>query len=107
LSRSRVSNAQRGGGNSQRPDVQGKPLQQSVPTVQIWPYWAHAPPPPLPASVGVPPPLPASGTAPPSGPPPQGPHTPAVLPGIAEHVEPGQQSAVVVQGPQLDTHDVP
>jgi hypothetical protein len=39
--------------------------------------------------------------------PPQGPHTPVVSPIGTSHVSPGQQSALIVHGPQFATHEPP
>ncbi len=89
-------------GSVQIPLVQGTPLQQSAATVQICPYWAHAPG--LPAALEPPvlvlPPLPV----PPVPPPPVVAQLPTVDPGGRLQRPPGQQSPLMVQLPPVGTH---
>jgi hypothetical protein len=97
----------------QRPAEHGRPLQQSLSTVQICPKSAQTVPASaggggggVPASAGGGVPASFGGGVPASGPP-QGPHTPLVDPGGSAHDVPGQQSAFVVQAPQAAMHCVP
>jgi hypothetical protein len=91
--------------------LQGMLLQQFAAVVHSWPYKEHAgalesmPPPPslgTPVSPLEPPSLPPVPPSPPA--PPHGPQTPLVLAGAMTQLEPGQQSALVLQSPQVGTH---
>jgi hypothetical protein len=99
-----------GHGETQRPDVQGMPSQQSLFVVQSWPYWAQVGPQ---SAGGV-----ASGELPSGGgplsggggggpPSMQGPQMPLAAPVATMQVSPAQQSALTVQPPQFETHAGP
>ena len=76
---------------TQKPFVQGVPLQHIADDVHCWPYCEHVvPPPPVVPPLLV---LPLS-VPPPVGP--DAPHVPTVEPAATVHGSPEQQSAVVV-----------
>jgi hypothetical protein len=79
------------------PFVQGTPPQQSLAEAQIWPYSAHAPP--APPAVGAPP----DPAAPPDPVPGGTLQVPFVEPSGWTHVEPGQQSPLMLQEPPAGT----
>jgi hypothetical protein len=84
---------------TQKPFVQGVPLQHCAELWHCCPYCAHVVPPP-----GV--------VVPPSGVPgvpgvAAAPHVPAVAPALTLHGSPAQQSAVVVQLPPVGWHATP
>ena len=83
---------------TQKPFVQGVPLQHIADDVHCWPYCEHVVPPPPPVVPLVPPLL--LPVVPLSMPPvvvPEEPHVPVVEPAAIVHGSPLQQSAVVVQ----------
>lgn len=90
--------------------MHGMPLQQGVVELQAWPYSEQAgdpPVPPVPAVVPPVPPLPPVPAVVPLVPPlpPAGGtlHVPCVEPTGATHIEPEQQSALMVQAPPPPT----
>lgn len=85
---------------TQKPFVQGVPLQHIADDVHCWPYCEHVVLPPVPVVPPLVPVVPLS--VPPVVPVVPGePHVPAVEPEATVHGSPLQQSAVVVQLPPV------